>query len=75
MTLNPEVILEIIPGFERKGWSREEIVQSWQDARYVDAVKNGRIHVVQGSWADVPGPRFVLLLEDIAGYLHPEARP
>ncbi|MDR5709895.1 MAG: ABC transporter substrate-binding protein [Armatimonadota bacterium] len=63
---NPEVILLLHPG-------RNRVLQrpAW---RVLPAVRSGRIHVLNPSWVTRPGPRLVLGLEQIARFLHPEAR-
>jgi len=35
-------------------------------------VANGRVYVITESYATVPGPRFILLVEHLARLLHPE---
>ncbi len=61
---DPEVILLLHPGrarvLQRPAWRR------------VAAVRAGRIHVLNPSWATRPGPRLVLGLEQIARALHPD---
>jgi len=72
VTLRPEVIVEVIQDFKERGWSMAEIRRSWAPLDYIPAVKNGRIYVVSGDYAVIPGPRVARLLHDFAVLLHPE---
>ncbi len=72
LALNPQVILEIIPGFPDRRWREEDIKASWKTLDYVPAVKNGEIHVIEGDYAVVPGPRIIELLRKLAELIHPE---
>ncbi|NLF24253.1 MAG: ABC transporter substrate-binding protein [Deltaproteobacteria bacterium] len=74
LALNPEVIIEIIPHLDRHGWNKAEIIQLWQELPHIAALKQGHVHVITGSWSDVPGPRFVLLLEELLKAIHPETQ-
>lgn len=45
--------------------------QVWQQLPGVPAVKSGRIHVLQGDWLTVPGPRVAAAARVLADALHP----
>ena len=49
------------------------LLDDWDDAKGVTAVKNGRVLIFDQDYACVPGPRFIRLVEDLARQLHPEA--
>ncbi len=72
MQLNPDVIIDLVypDMFERV--DRTSIVGDWNELREVDAVKNHRVVVFNQDYACVPGPRSILLVEDLARTLHPE---
>ena len=70
--LNPEFIIEMVPDISEKGLEKEMIIKEWESFSDVDAVKNNRIYVLKQDYAVIPGPRFILLLEDLARILHPE---
>ena len=70
--LNPEIILELVPDLEERGLSRETVLQEWQSVPQIDAVRNGRVYVLSGDYVSIPGPRIILLLEDMARAIHPE---
>ncbi|MDH7499199.1 MAG: helical backbone metal receptor [candidate division NC10 bacterium] len=72
--LNPQVILEIVPDLTESGWREEEILRQWAQLKGVDAVVNHRVHVLSHDYAVVPGPRFILILEEMARRIHPEVR-
>lgn len=71
--LDPEVIVDLVPELESRGLTAEKVRADWSALPEVRAVKNGRVHVLSGSYTTVPGPRFILLLEELARILHPEA--
>lgn len=72
--LNPQVILEIVPDLAESGWKEEDILRQWGQLEGVDAVIHHRVHVLSHDYAVVPGPRFILILEDMAKLIHPEVR-
>jgi iron complex transport system substrate-binding protein len=65
----PEAIVELrgpmTPG------RRDAERQVWQQLPGVPAVKTGRIHLLQGEWLTVPGPRVADAARVIADALHP----
>ncbi|MFC1538800.1 ABC transporter substrate-binding protein [Candidatus Latescibacterota bacterium] len=67
--LNPEIIIEMIPSTEV---SEDMIIKEWESVADVDAVKNKRVYAFKQDYAIIPGPRFILFLEDLARTLHPE---
>ncbi len=70
--LDPEVIVDLVPELESRGLTAEKVRGDWAALPEVSAVKNGRVHVLSNDYTTVPGPRFILLLEDLARILHPE---
>ncbi|MFC1541465.1 ABC transporter substrate-binding protein [Candidatus Latescibacterota bacterium] len=67
--LNPEIIIEMIPSTEV---SEDMIIKEWESVADVEAVKNKRVYAFKQDYAIIPGPRFILFLEDLARTLHPE---
>ena len=45
----------------------------WAALASIPAVRNGRIHFLNGAYLVVPGPRVGLAAEALARALHPEA--
>ncbi|RMG44476.1 MAG: ABC transporter substrate-binding protein [Candidatus Dadabacteria bacterium] len=72
IALKPEVILQIVPETLRKNFNTALALKFWKKYSMVPAVKSGRIYFLKKSYVYVPGPRFTMLLNDIAHYLHPE---
>ena len=72
MVLNPEIIIDLIPDLKERGLDEVDVRREWALITGIDAVKNGRIHVISADYAVIPGPRFILFLEDLARIFHPE---
>ena len=70
--LNPDVIIDLTAGVVQEEHDRENILSAWQQVAGVKAVRTGRVHAVDEDYAIVPGPRFILLVEDLARLIHPE---
>ncbi len=68
--LDPDVIVDLSPGLELKGSEKA----GWMSVASVSAVKNGRVHILTADYLTIPGPRFVLLVEDLARLIHPGLR-
>lgn len=64
--LNPDVIVDLFSPEAVQGVSAKVIAQDWRQLPNVQAVSSGQIHVVIASYAVIPGPRFILLAEDLA---------
>jgi iron complex transport system substrate-binding protein len=69
---NPEVIVDLIKVASAPDGSAESYREAWGQMKHIDAVKDGRVYVLTEDYATVPGPRFVLVVEDLAKLLHPE---
>lgn len=70
--LNPDFIIDTITGMDRKNLSLVKIKDDWNCVPDVRAVQTRQILVLSADYAVIPGPRFFLLLKDIAGFIHPE---
>ena len=71
LALNPDIIIDLVPTLDQLELDEKDIREEWGNMAEIDAVKNGRIHVVSNNYAVIPGPRFIMFLEDIAGFIHP----
>lgn len=71
LKLNPEVIVDMVPRLI-PGADREKIASDWQQLQQVDAVKHGRVYVLDDDYVSIPGPRFILFVEKLARLIHPE---
>ena len=72
--LNPQIIIDIFvnPDYkELTGRERAALVKEWKTmAGNTDAAKNDRIELFVKDYTVIPGPRFILALEDMAKMLH-----
>lgn len=72
LRLDPEIVVDIIPTLAEQGISPEAARADWNGVPSLRAVKSGRVHVMGDSYAVIPGPRFIRMLEELAGIIHPE---
>jgi len=70
--MNPEVIIDMIPDIDEKGWDKATISKDWDALSQVDAVSKDRVYVFGEDYIVIPGPRFILILEKMARLIHPE---
>jgi iron complex transport system substrate-binding protein len=70
--MKPQVILDLVAENSRAGLSRDEILRDWQQLGDVEAVRTGRVYLVDDDYAFIPGPRFIKLVEKFARLIHPE---
>ena len=70
--MNPQVIVDITARLLKDGQSGAAPLADWQQLDRVEAVRNGRVHAIKQDYASRPGPRFILLVEDLAKLIHPE---
>ncbi len=68
--MQPDIIIEIVPGAEERGLSADAIASDWESFDMLEAVGDGRLYILTERYAAIPGPRFVLLLEELCGILH-----
>lgn len=71
ISMAPDVVIDLVPSLKEKGWEEEDILGEWKALRGVKAVDDGRVYVLGNDYVTIPGPRFILLLEDIANAIHP----
>lgn len=69
VALRPDVVIDMWSDLKQKNIDPEGVRRQWTALPGFTA----RVHVVGESYAVIPGPRVVLLLEEMAGALHPEA--
>ncbi len=70
--LDPDCIIDLVPALVGKGVDRAAILKDWETVPGLEARKNGKIFVLDGDYMVIPGPRFVMFLEDLVRILHPE---
>lgn len=69
---NPDVIIDMIPGLQDRGLDPGKIIADWQALPIVSAVKNDKVFLLTQDYLVIPGPRFVMIIEDMAELIHPE---
>jgi iron complex transport system substrate-binding protein len=69
--LDPEIVIDMAPDCAGKV-TKELLLAEWGKATHVSAVKNNRVYIFEQDYATVPGPRFILTLEQMARAIHPE---
>ncbi len=69
--LDPDLIVELAPELERKGVTHAQLLATWRALPSLRAVQQSNVHILPGAYGEVPGPRFVELVEHLAGLLHP----
>jgi ABC-type Fe3+-hydroxamate transport system substrate-binding protein len=72
--LQPDIIIEVVPGAEERGLDAHAIIADWESFDMLEAVAGGRVRVLTGRYAAVPGPRFILLLEEFRGIIKRDGR-
>ncbi len=70
--MDPEVILDMTAGLAQGQQSAQSPLAAWRRLAEVEAVRTGRVHALNADYAFVPGPRFILLVEELAKLIHPE---
>lgn len=71
LRLDPDVILDLVPGFCTASISRQQILADWQSIEDLRAVRQGRVYLLDEDFVFRPGPRFILLVEKLARLFHP----
>jgi iron complex transport system substrate-binding protein len=72
LKMNPEVIIEMLGDMSGREFDEKAALKAWNSLPQVAAVREGRVHLFREDFVVIPGPRFVLILEKLAGVLHPE---
>jgi iron complex transport system substrate-binding protein len=72
LRMNPEVILDMVPLVVQEEHDNQAILADWNQLGEVEAVRAGRVYLLDDDYAFIPGPRFVRLAEKVAHLIHPE---
>jgi iron complex transport system substrate-binding protein len=72
LQLDPDIIIDIVYGIEKEKINKTALINDWKTVKEIKAVKNGKIYIFDNDYDVVPGPRFILLLKDMAKVIHPE---
>jgi len=74
VAFNPDVVLDLVPDVEEKGLDEKKMLKEWEELYMIKAVKEKRVYILGKDYVTVPGPRFILLLEDMVKAIHPEIK-
>lgn len=85
LEINPEVILDLVgdqsyyhapdAADPDRVFSSEHLMAPWLRISDVRAVREGRVHIMRGTFLLRPGPRIPQIVEAFARCIHPEALP
>lgn len=72
LQLNPDFIFDLVADLSAKNLTEAEVITEWHSLGQLKAVQQQQVVVLSADYTVIPGPRFILLLEDFARILHPE---
>jgi iron complex transport system substrate-binding protein len=72
VTLDPDVVLDVVAGAEEPGRNVGDILTAWRRLIELRAVRQDRVRILEGDLMVVPGPRLPEMVRGIALSLHPE---
>lgn len=72
LRMDPDVIIEVMPTLHESKLTKEVALEDWAMLSQLKAYQNKRIYIISESYADIPGPRLVDMLDEMARYTHPE---
>jgi iron complex transport system substrate-binding protein len=72
LRINPDVIIDLVSMIKPTGKTAQQIASQWDQLRLVTAVRKHQLHVIVGTYALRPSPRYIQFLEELARILHPE---
>ena len=72
MQIDPQVIIDLVAKRSQRDLDPKTILDDWQQLADVEAVRNGRVYLVDDDFAFIPGHRFPLMIERLARLMHPE---
>ncbi|MBT4482452.1 MAG: ABC transporter substrate-binding protein [Candidatus Latescibacteria bacterium] len=74
LNINPDIIIDLIPDTESKGLDENMFLKEWESVSSLEAVNNNRVYIISNDYAFIPGPRFIIFLEDLARIICPEIK-
>ena len=74
LQMNPQVILDLVAKYRQGKYSKETLLGDWQTLGHVEAVRDGRVWLVDDDYVFIPGPRLPLSIERLARLIHPELK-
>ena len=70
--LDPDVIIDVFPGSNNHHIDQQQVMTQWLNLPPIKAVRNKRIYIINQPYGSIPGPRVILLLQQMARMIHPE---
>jgi len=67
LKMNPDIIFDVLVGATET--EVRQALENWGRLTSVNAVRNGRVHILTESWAARPGPRIDMLIECVSRHL------
>jgi iron complex transport system substrate-binding protein len=74
LQMNPQVILDLVATDRQGKYARETLLADWRALGQVEAVRDGRVWLVDDDYVFIPGPRLALSVERLARLIHPELK-
>ena len=71
LRLDPDVIVDLVRPDKLKKHGQQTIRADWKELSRIKAVYSGQLLIFEKSYACIPGPRLIQLVEDLARVLHP----
>ena len=66
LRMNPDVIIDLVPGYPEKGLKEESLRGEWNEMRGTRAFETGNIYIRGEDYWTLPGPRFIRIVEDLS---------
>lgn len=66
LRMNPDIIIDMVSDVSEKGVNKNKVLKEWNALTHVEAVKNNSVYIFGEDYVNIPGPRFILILEKIA---------
>lgn len=74
ISIDPDIIIELVPPGASPGMDADLIAEEWMSLVSVRAVREKEVHILSEEYSQIPGPRFIDLLEDFALIIGREGR-
>jgi iron complex transport system substrate-binding protein len=72
LQMDPQVVVDMVPGIDKRKGGRKKALARWSKIAAVEGVRKGRVYLFDKDYTVIPGPRFIVLVEEMARALHPE---
>ncbi len=66
LRMNPEVIIDLVPGYGSQGLEEKSLLEEWDVVRATRAFETGNIYIMGQDYWTLPGPRFIKIIEDMS---------